>query len=119
MKNKEVINCCENFYDIINFEPQKGDYVTPKIVELYKKYIFDNKYNSLSNKENIVNLDKAIKKYIDDCLFRKDLQLCIKTMEIDIEEEKNAFKAFIERIIDFFVNYNIYTTRIIYISRWI
>ncbi len=119
MDNREVIKLCENFYEIINFEAIDGDEMTPKLISLYREYIFVPREKNEDNIKNIVNLDKAMKKYIDDYLFRKDLQVAVKKIQIKANEIKDALKIFMERVIDFFVNYNVYTTRVIYISRWI
>ncbi len=119
MNNREIIKLCENFYEIIYFEPLNGDELTPRLVNLYREYIFTPRDKTEENINNLVNLDKAMKRYIDDYLFRKDLQVCVRNIQIKAEEIKDALKIFIEKVIDFFVNYNVYTTRIIYISRWI
>lgn len=119
MNNREVIKLCENFYEIINFESVEEDIMTPKLINLYREYIFTPRDKSEENINNIINLDRAMKKYIDDYLFRKDLQSCVKKIKIKAGEVKDALKIFMEKVIDFFVNYNLYTTRVIYISRWI
>lgn len=119
MNNRDVISICKNFHDIINFEAIEGDDMTPKMVKIYKKYIFSVKNVTKESIENMKNLDKAMKKYIDDYFFRKDLQSCVKKIKIKCKEINEAMEILIDKIIDFFVNYNIYTTRIIYISRWI
>lgn len=119
MDNREIIKLCENFYEIINFEPHQDDEITPKIINLYREYIFIPREKNEENIKNIIYLDKAMKKYISDYCFRKDLQTCIKNIKIKAEEVKNALKIFIDKVIDFFVNYHHYTTRVIYVSRWI
>ncbi|MFI3260860.1 MAG: hypothetical protein R3Y13_04020 [bacterium] len=119
MNNREIIKLCENFYEIINFEPLIEDAITPKMINLYREYIFTPREATAENINNIVNLDKAMKRYIADYLFRKDLQNCIKNLKIKTEEVKDALKIFIDKVIDFFMNYHVYTTRVIYISCWI
>lgn len=119
MNNRDVIDICENFHDIINFEPADGDDMTPKMVNIYREYIFSLKSETEENINNMKNLDRAMKRYIDDYFFRKELQSCVKKIQIKCNEIADAMKIFVDKVIDFFVNYNIYTTRIIYISRWI
>ncbi len=108
---------CKNYYAIINFEPIEGDVITTKMISVYKKYVI----NSELTEENIIklkNLDKAMKKYIDDCIFRKDLDNIILNMEIP-SDTRSILRILIDKIISFFNNYTEYTTRVIYVSRWI
>lgn len=116
--NKDIIKYCENFYEIINFEPMGNDVITEKMIVLYKKYIFGQKVLDEKTIENIINLDKAMKKYIDDCLFRKDMQKCIINVKVQ-SGVVDYIKLFIDKIVDFFVNYSVYTTRVVYVSKWI
>ncbi len=118
MNAKEIISHCENFYDIINFEPLEGDTITSKMINVYKEYIFKDNNLTEDKIEEIINLDKAMKRYIDDYLFRKDMQNCVLSIKIN-KDASFGLKEFISKIIDFFINYNEYTTRVIYISRWI
>ncbi len=118
MNTKEILKVCTNFYEIINFEPLEGDNFTPKMINLYREYIFKEENVSEERLEEIKNLDKAMKRYIDDYLFRKDMQTCISTIKVS-RDTKDIIKVFIQKIVDFFLNYNEYTTRVIYISRWI
>lgn len=119
MNSRKVVKLCENFYDIINFESIEGDEITPKMVAIYKDYIFSRSEEDEKIVESIVNVDKAMKRYIDDYLFRKDLQLFIKNIKIKKDEVVDVIKTIVDSVVDFFVNYHIYTTRVVYISRWI
>ncbi len=118
METKEILNHCHNFYEIINFEPLEGDNITPKMINLYRKYIFKDTELTEEKIKKIKDLDVAMKKYIDDYIFRKDMQNCILNLKIP-KDTKDIIKIIIDKIIDFFKNYNVYTTRVIYISRWI
>ncbi len=115
---KEVLKHCVNFYEIINFEPIEGDNITSKMINLYREYIFKIEVLNEDIVENLTNLDKAMKKYIDDYFFRKDMQHCILNAKIS-RDTKDIIKLLINKIIDFFLNYHSYTTRVIYISKWI
>ncbi len=118
MKNKEILKYCTNFYEIINFESADGDNFTPKMISLYRNFIFKKEKLTEDRITEIVNMDKAMKKYIDDYLFRKDMQNCILSIKVS-SETKDLLKIIVEKIIDFFINYAHYTTRIVYISKWI
>lgn len=116
--NKKIISLCPNFYKIIEFTPYEDDIISKKIVKLYQQYIFAIDINNPEDVESVINLDKAISKYIDDYLFRKEMQR--KILEIRVKkDDKNILKTIINAIIKIFDNYEEYTTRVIYISRWI
>lgn len=113
----KVVDYCTNYYDIINFTPIEGDIITAKMINIYKKYVIETDLTD----ENIIklkNLDKAMKKYIDDCIFRKDLEHCVLNLKIP-KDTKNILKILVEKIVAFFNNYTEYSTRVVYISRWI
>ena len=58
------------------------------------------------------------RKYIDDYLFRKEMQKQIVQIRIK-KDAKDILKEIIHSIIKIFDNYEEYTTRVIYISKWI
>ncbi len=118
MEAKKILSYCENFYEIINFEPLSGDNITPRMINIYHDYIFKEVELTDERIETIKNFDKAMKKYIDDYLFRKDVQSCVLNLNVS-KDTVDIIKVIIDKIIDFFLNYNHYTTRIVYISRWI
>lgn len=115
--NKQIVAMCDNFYKIINFEPMEGDNITGKLIRIYQEYIFNIDINSKEDVESVLKLDSVLGKYIDDYSFRKELQKEI--VKVKIVDRKNIIKEFIENIIKIFNNYEEYTTRVIYISRWI
>ncbi len=119
MFNKEIIAMCENFYKIINFKPIEGDTITEKLIRIYQEYIFHININDAESIKSVKELDKALNQYINDYTFRKELQKQIVKVKIDREDSKNILKDFIKEIIKIFNNYEEYTTRVIYISRWI
>ncbi len=116
--NKQIINLCPNFYKIIEFTPYEDDVVTRNLIKVYQDYIFKIDLNNLEDIENVKQLDHVISKYIDDYLFRKEMQKQI--VQIKIKKDcKDVLKEIIKSIIRIFNNYEEYTTRVIYISRWI
>lgn len=117
-KNKQIIALCPNFYNIINFRPFEEDLISTKLIKLYQEYIFRIDLNNPEEVESVIRLDKVVKKYIDDYLFRKEMQKQI--MQIKVKKDaKDVLKEIIKSILKIFDNYEEYTTRVIYISRWI
>lgn len=117
-KNKEIIKLCPNYYKIINFHPIEEDKITDKIFALYKEYIFSININDELAVNEIKELDAALNKYINDYSFRKEIQKQIMSFKVKNNTD-NIIKAFINVILKTYANYEDYTTRVIYISRWI
>ena len=118
MKNKQIVAMCENFYKIINFKPLEGDNITDKLVRIYQEYICNIDLNDKEAVESVLKLDSVLGKYINDYNFRKELQREIVKVRVR-KDTKNVLKEIIDYIIKIFNNYEEYTTRVIYISRWI
>ena len=116
--NKQIISLCTNFYKIIEFSPYEDDIVSQKLVKLYQQYIFKIDINNPEDVESVINLDKVISKYIDDYLFRREMQKQILQIRVK-KDAKDILKEIIRSIIKIFDNYEEYTTRVIYISKWI
>lgn len=116
--NKQIIRLCPNFYKIIEFSPYEDDIVSQKLVKLYQQYIFRIDINNPEDVESVINLDKVISKYIDDYLFRREMQKQILQIRVK-KDAKDILKEIIRSIIKIFDNYEEYTTRVIYISKWI
>lgn len=117
-ENKLILKYCPNFYQIINFNPISGDELTEKIIGMYREYIFRININNEEEVNEIKELDAAIAKYLNDYSFRKEVQRQI--VEVKVKNDcKDIIKYFIDVIIKIFTNYEDYTTRVIYVSRWI
>ena len=116
--NKQIIKYCPNFYRIINFNPILGDELTDKIIQMYQEYIFKVDINDEEAINEIKELDAAIAKYINDYSFRKEVQKRIVTVKIK-QDCKDVIKYLMDFIIKLFTDYSDYTTRVIYISKWI
>ena len=116
--NKQIISLCPNFYKIIEFSPYEDDIISKKLVKLYQEYIFRIDINNPEDIENVINLDKVVSKYIDDYLFRKEMQKQILQIRVR-KDAKDILKEIICSILQIFENYEEYTTRVIYISKWI
>lgn len=116
--NKQIITLCPNFYKIIDFVPYEDDVVSQKLIKLYQQYIFRINLDNDEDVENVKQLDHVISKYIDDYLFRKEMQKQIMHIKVR-KDAKDLLREVIRSIIKIFTNYEEYTTRVIYISRWI
>ncbi len=116
--NKEIIALCPNFYKIIEFTPYEDDIVSQKLIKLYQQYIFRIDINSEEDVECVKQIDHVVSKYIDDYLFRKQMQKEIPQIKVR-KDAKDILKEIIKSIIKIFTNYEEYTTRVIYISKWI
>lgn len=117
-RNKQILEFCPNFYKILEFTPYEDDKISGKLIKLYQKYIFEIDVNNQEDVESVKQLDHVISKYIDDYLFRKEMQKQIVKIKIR-KDAKDILKEIIKSILKIFDNYEEYTTRVIYISRWI
>lgn len=117
-ENKQILKYCPNFYKIINFNPLEEDVLSEKIIKIYQEYIFKINLANQNDIEEIKNLDAAVFKYINDFSFRKEVQRQIVNIKVK-NTCSDILKFFIEAIINIFRNYEDFTTRVIYVSRWI
>lgn len=116
--NKEVLKYCPNFYRIVNFDYSNDDFITEKLISIYEDYIFKIDLANLEDIEIAKKIDKVLSKYIDDYAFRKQLRR--ELVEVRIKKScTDMLKAIVESVINIFTRYEEYTTRHIYISRWI
>lgn len=116
-KKKEVLNYCPNYYNIINFDFTEEDLITEKLIKLYKQYIFSTDISNVSEVNRIKELDNILNIYINDYEFRGELQKEI--IKVRIKKDSNVLVSLIESIIKIFTDYEEYTTRKIYIAKWI
>lgn len=116
--NKEVLKFCPNFDRIINLDYYEDDVITGKLIQIYEKFIFSSNIEDETDAYLIKEIDKVLGKYIDDYMFRKELQREIFKVKIR-KTCSNIIKAIVESIIGIFEKYQEETTRKIYISRWI
>lgn len=116
-RNKKILQSCPNFYKIINFDFYEEDYITKKLIEIYKEYIFRVNIDNKEELELINQIDLILNKYIDDYYFRNEMKLSLK--EIRVKEDSDVLKEIIKSILKCFSLYEEGYTRNIYISRWI
>lgn len=115
--SKEILKYCPNYYNIVNFDFQENDLISEKLVNIYKSYIFSINIQNNEEIERVQELDRVLSNYIADYLFRSTLQKEIITVKV--KKDNNIIKNLVDIIIKIFSNYEEYTTRKIYISKWI
>ena len=115
--NNVVLKYCPNYYKIVNFDFQEEDLISEKLIGIYKNYIFSVNLNNREEVERIQELDHVLASYIADYLFRSTLQKEIVTVRV--KKDNNVLRNLVDVIIRIFTNYEEYTTRKIYISKWI
>lgn len=118
MKGKQIINLCPNFYKIINFDVFDGDNYTGKLIRIYQEYIFNIDLANQEDVDLIIKFDTILGKYIDDYIFRKELQDKMLTIKVQ-KNTPNILETIIKAIIKIFDTYQEDTTKVIYISRWV
>lgn len=115
--NKRVLKYCPNFHKIINFDYSEDDYISHRLVSVYKEYIFVADLSSPENVLKVETLDTTVNRYINDYFFRKEMSASLK--EIQVKKQENILLAVVEQIIKIYNRYETDYTRNIYISRWI
>ena len=115
--NKEILNYCPNYYNIVNFDFKDSDLISEKLINIYKNFVFSINVENREEIEKVQELDRVLSNYIHDYLFRSTLQKEIVTVKV--KRDTNILKSLVDSIINIFSNYEEYTTRKIYISKWI
>ena len=115
--NKEVLKYCPNYNNIVNFDYDSEDLISSKLINIYKNYVFSINLNNREEIDRVIELDKVLGSYLKDYLFRSTLQKEIVTVRV--KNDNNIIKNIVDCIIKIFTDYEEYTTRKLYISRWI
>ena len=116
-KNKMILKHCPNFYNIINFDYFEDDYISEKLVQIYKDFIFNIDLNNQEDIEMIKQIDLVINKYMVDYYFRKEMQRSM--LNIRVQKTDNIIRDIAKSIIECFESYESGYTRNIYFARWI
>lgn len=115
--NKQILNYCKNYYKIIDFNFNEEDFITEKLIKIYKQFIFNVDINNTNEVNKVVELDNILNLYIEDYEFRGELQKEI--VKVRVKKGSNILVSLIESIIKIFTDYEEYTTKKIYIAKWI
>ena len=115
---KEVLNYCPNFTRIVNFDYAKEDYISSRLVRVYKDYIFKANLKNSDDTKRVSSIDYVLGRYIDDYEFRKEL--CVEIKKVKVKKTcTDVLKAIVESILHIFDNYLENSTKKITIARWI
>ena len=115
--NKQILNYCKNYYKIIDFNFNEEDFITEKLIKIYKQFIFNVDINNTNEVNKVVELDNILNLYIEDYEFRGELQKEIE--KVRVKKDSNILVSLIGSIIKIFTDYEEYTTKKIYIAKWI
>lgn len=115
--NKLILKNCPNFYKIISFDFFEGDFISEKLIQIYKDFIFGVDLNNEEDISIVKQIDFVINKYIEDYYFRKEMQRSM--INIRVKKSANIIKETTLGIINCFDNYETGYTRNIYFARWI
>ena len=64
--NKQILNYCKNYYKIIDFNFNEEDFITEKLIKIYKQFIFNVDINNTNEVNKVVELDNILNLYIED-----------------------------------------------------
>lgn len=117
VKNKIILSHCPNFYKINSFNFYDEDYISAKLLELYRSFVFSIDIENEEEISLVERIDFVINKYIDDYLFRKQMQKDM--LNIRVKSNNNFIKNIIEAIVSSYEAYEAGYTRNIYFARWI
>ena len=117
MNSTEVLKFCPNYYRIVNFDFKDDDLISEKLIAIYKNYVFSIDLNNREELDKLIELDKVLGNYLQDYLFRSTLQKEILTVKI--RKDNNLLSNLVNAIIKIFTDYEEFTTRKLYISKWI
>ncbi len=117
-KNKIILKSCPNFDKIINADFIEDDLISLKLVKIYKDYIFKIDIANEEALKKVKELDYIMGKYVDDHLFRKNLQEEIASVKVK-RTVSDVISLIVDSIINIFQKYELEKTRKVYISKWI
>ena len=116
-KNKIILDHCNNFYKIKDFDYDNDDFITDKLISIYEDYIFNIDEKNSEEIKRVEILDLIIGKYIDDYNFRKEIKERIYS--IRVYNNDKVLETIVNALIKLFENYEEGYTRNIYFARWI
>lgn len=114
----EVLKYCPNYQQVINYSFETDDYISEKLVRIYKDFIFKANLQDSKDLHMVKELDYVLGKYVDDFLFQKELRSEIVNIKIK-RTCTDVLRAIVESVLHIFDHYLFNTTRKITIARWI
>ena len=119
-KSSNLEELMQKMYDRLPYgDPfYDDDTITPKIIKIYRKFIFSIDINNKEQLNKIIKLDSILASYFDDYDLRKKLNVSLKKMKVKKSEE-NVLNTIVDNIINLYDKYIEDYTRNIYIPRWI
>ncbi len=117
-KNKEIVNACEHYYDIVNYEIYEGENIKQNIVNMYTDYVFSLEIVTKREKEKLKEVDKVVYKFLTDKRFNREMIKELSNLRIS-KAVTNVIEYVMNKMVDFFEDYKTVYTRNIYIPRWI
>lgn len=117
-KNKEIVNSCKHYYDIVNFEIYEGENIKQNIINMYTDYIFSMDIITKREKEKLAEVDKIVYKFLTDKRFNREMIKELSNLRIS-KAVTNVIEYVMNKMIEFFEDYKTVYTRNIYIPRWI
>lgn len=117
-KNKEIVNACEHYYDIVNYEIYEGENIKQNIVNMYTDYVFSMEIVTKREKEKLKEVDKVVYKFLTDKRFNREMIKELSNLRIS-KAVTNVIEYVMNKMIEFFEDYKTVYTRNIYIPRWI
>ena len=94
------------------------DNLSLQLVKIYKDFIFKIDVTNEEDLKEVKDIDYIMGKYVEDYLFRKNLQAQMREIKIK-KGAKDLVRTIVESIIQIFKKYELEKTRKIYISKWI
>lgn len=117
-RNKEIVNACEHYYDIVNYEIYEGENIKQNIVNMYTDYVFSLEIVTKREKEKLKEVDKVVYKFLTDKRFNREMIKELSNLRIS-KAVTNVIEYVMNKMVDFFEDYKTVYTRNIYIPRWI
>lgn len=108
MKNN-VMECAVNYYEVVNFVYENSDFITERIIEYYKNYIF----NNIPKEEiKIKEIDIIIKKYLNDSSFNSYIKN-------NLDEDIDFYYDLDLILINLYNSYILRESRKVAVHRWL
>ncbi len=117
-KNKEIVNACKHYYDIVNYEICMEDKLNQNIINIYTDYIFNLDIITKREKEKLAEIDRIVFKFLTDKRFNKEMVKELSNLRVS-KSITNLNEYVMNKMVEFFENYKTVYTRNIYIPRWI